>query len=77
MNYVKYKRFEKEFNMLSNDEYQKDIQDFLDSLIVEGWNIISYIEYADEETHNVQKTTSLLTIIILAGKTSHQIKNVL
>jgi len=52
--YIKYKRFVNEF------DNEGMIQDFLDDLITDGWEIIYYDE--------TPKTVTTLTIIILAGK---------
>lgn len=55
--YFKYKRFEETFSRI-------EIQDFLDDLIKEGWQIISYNEKVSETDTSFSK----LKIIILAGK---------
>lgn len=52
--FIKYKRFTEEF-----DDINK-IQDFLDELITDGWEIIFYYEQP--------KDTKTLGIIIVAGK---------
>ena len=52
--FIRYKRFTEEFD--DNDT----IQEFLDGLIKDGWQIISYFERP--------KDTKTLSIIILAGK---------
>lgn len=53
-NYIKYTRFTEEF-----DDNSK-IQDFLDGLSSDGWDIISYSERP--------KDVKILSIIILAGR---------
>lgn len=52
--YIKYKRFTEEF------EDNNKIQEFLDELITDGWEIISYFEKP--------KDIKTLSIIIVAGK---------
>jgi len=52
--FIKYKRFTEEF--VDNEK----IQEFLDKLITDGWQIISYSERP--------KDVQTLGIIILAGK---------
>lgn len=52
--YIKYNRFTEEFNN------KEDIQEFLDMLITDGWEIIYWNE--------APKTVVILSIIVLAGK---------
>ena len=52
--FIRYKRFTEEF------DNNTKIQEFLDSLITDGWQIISYSERP--------KDVQTLSIIILAGK---------
>jgi len=51
--YIKYQRF---INIFYSDE---EIQNFLDKLVADGWEIISYEE---------NEKTKRITIIIIAGK---------
>ena len=53
-NYVRYKRFTRDFNK------DQDIQEFLDELSTDGWNIIFYNEKP--------KDTTTLSITVLVGK---------
>lgn len=62
--YIKYERFEKEIQ-------QDQLQEFFDELITKGWQIIHYQEKRKEPL------IPLLSIIIVAGKTSTLVKNVL
>jgi len=52
--YIKYKRLTKEFT------HDEDIQEFLDELSSEGWDIIHYNEKP--------KDTTTLNIVVVAGK---------
>lgn len=54
-NYIKYKRFSEIFILES-----QDFQEFLDKLIIEGWQIISYNEVLITHTNH--------RVTILAGK---------
>lgn len=58
-NYIKYKRFIKDF------DNQELIQEFLDELITDGWEIIHYDE--------IPKTVTMLGVIVLAGKKRKEI----
>jgi hypothetical protein len=57
-NYIKYKRSTKKFDLGYN---QEDIQAFLDSLIVEGWRIITYEEKPNNDNDG-------FTMYLLCGK---------
>lgn len=61
-NYIKYKRFEKE-----TDEIE--LQKYFDELIAEGWEIIYYYEK--------KGYPPIISVVIVAGKTHSQIKNIL
>ena len=52
--YIKYKRFTQNF------ENEDDIQLFFDTLITDGWQIISYYESANDIT--------TLNIVVVAGR---------
>ena len=54
--YIKYKRHEKSF---LNKGFEDELQEWLDSLVVEGWEIINY-----HENHKVKE----FNVIILTGK---------
>jgi hypothetical protein len=54
--YIRYKRFHKEIN-------EEDIQAFLDELVKDGWEIISYNESIREISKKI-----ILFIVVLAGK---------
>lgn len=79
MNYIKYKRISETFDITHNDEFQNDLQRFLDKLIEEGWNIINYNEHYFTVPSEINPSAAIpsINVTILAGKTSSQIKNVL
>jgi hypothetical protein len=58
-NFIKYKRFTKEFG----DE--EKIQEFLDELITDGWEIVYYYERP--------KDLKTLSIIVIAGKNRKEV----
>jgi len=56
--YIKYKRFSERIKVT-------DLQDFLDKLVTDGWEIITYIEkILDNHPDNVV----IISVIILCGK---------
>jgi hypothetical protein len=61
--YIKYKRFE-------IVTVENEIQEFLDNLVKEGWQIISYNEIVKSDTvvHNDVTTIRRFFITVLAGK---------
>jgi hypothetical protein len=79
MNYIKYKRIRETFDMTNEREFENDVQIFLDKLIEEGWNIIDYNEqyFTYPSSSNPSAAVPSLKVVILAGKSSNQIKNVL
>lgn len=79
MNYIKYKRIRETFDMTNEREFENDIQRFLDKLIEDGWNIINYYEeyFTYPSSSNPSAAVPSLKVIVLVGKTSNQIKNVL
>jgi len=57
-NFIRYKRSTKTFDLGYN---QEDIQKFLDSLIVEGWKIVTYEEKPNKDNEG-------FTMYLLCGK---------
>jgi hypothetical protein len=76
MNYIKYKRIKETFDMTHDNEFQNELQRFLDKLIEEGWDIINYNEHYFTIPEGGAAIPTL-SVIVLVGKTSSQIKNVL
>jgi hypothetical protein len=72
--YIKYKRFEKQIT-------EENIDNFLEELIRGGWQIIYYnetIKVINEQPYgSTIPEERLFSIVVLAGKTPNQIKNVL
>ena len=72
--YIKYKRFERQIE-------EENIDNFLEELIKGGWQIIYYnetIKVINEQPYgSTIPEKRLLSIVVLAGKTPNQIKNVL
>lgn len=64
--YIRYQRFSEYLN-------KEEIQPFFDKLVTEGWQILYYTE---KELDRIANSKDLY-IIIVAGKTSSQIKNIL
>ena len=58
MNYIKYKRIEQICNTV------EDIQTLLDNLIIDGFEIINYVEKKD----SLDGKSFFFNIIIIAGK---------
>jgi len=77
--YIKYKRFENTFDA---QKFEVELQTWFDNLIKDGWVIINYEELATSITKVPEGSTTsenvkVVTVIIVAGKTSNQIKNIL
>jgi hypothetical protein len=64
--YIRYQRYSEYLN-------KEEVQPFFDKLVTEGWQILYYSE---KELDRVANSKDLY-IIIVAGKTSNQIKNIL
>lgn len=76
MQYIKYKRIKETFNLTDSKEFENDLQIFLDKLIQDGWDIIYY----NEHYFTIPEGSAAiphLQVVVLAGKTSTQIKNVI
>jgi hypothetical protein len=74
--YIKYKRTKVTFNLTDSNLFENDLQLFLDKLIQDGWDIIYY----NENYFTIPVDDAAiphLQVIVLIGKTSSQIKNVL
>jgi hypothetical protein len=63
--YIKYKRIEKQVSV-------EELQKLFDELIEGGWQIIYYKEKGESAS-----MLSTLSVVIVAGKTGNQIKNIL
>ncbi|MDA3779487.1 MAG: hypothetical protein PF487_04575 [Bacteroidales bacterium] len=61
--YIKYKRFEESLD-------KKDIQTFLDDLVVEGWDIIYYNEVVILDTYS---GLIKINIVVVCGKKQNDI----
>jgi hypothetical protein len=59
--YIKYKRH---LNSFPYPDFEKDLQEWLDKLVTDGWEIINYNEVHKERSFDV---------IILAGKKQNNI----
>lgn len=79
MAYIKYKRITEVFDLTNNSEFQNDIQNFFDKLVQDGWDIIHYSEQYScvPSTTNPSAGVPTLKVIVVAGKISSQIKNVI
>ena len=76
MQYIKYKRIKETFNLTDSKEFENDIQIFLDKLIQDGWDIIYYKEHYFTVPEG-SAAIPHLQVVVLTGKTSNQIKNVI
>lgn len=67
--YIKYKRLVETVKM--DEHFDKNLQNFLDGLISDGWEIINYGEQVQTIINQVgldQKSENTLKITVLVGK---------